>query len=257
MRDGRSAESYGLIGLTLVVFLAVTVCSVRERPGGGDRSAIGPLELLRSLWIDPRSNPRFALVWFTRALAMFGVFTVQPFMQYYLRDVLNVPDPEWATGRLLAAIVPGAALGAVLGGWASDRVGRRGVIWLASALLVAGCVGFIGARTLPQAAAVGALFGFGYGAYYSANWALGCDVLPGAENAARDMGIWNAAMMLPQSLGAFAAGPIVAAFGSRVTQSASGAVTHYVVSGYACLFGVAAVSIAAGAALLVLLRGVR
>jgi MFS family permease len=62
---------------------------------------------------------------------------------------------------------------------------------------------FIAVSLFPSMAftfAVGALFGFGYGAYQAVDWALAIDVLPGGEDAAKDMGIWHVALVLPQIL---------------------------------------------------------
>ena len=42
------------------------------------------------------------------------------------------------------------------------------------------------------------LFGIGYGAYQSADWALVSDVMPSKEDMAKDMGIWQSSVSTPQ-----------------------------------------------------------
>ena len=57
-------------------------------------------------------------------------------------------------------------------------------------------------------------FGIGYGTYQAVDWALGTDVLPNKDtDAAKDLGVWHIAFVLPQSLrpaGGVAADPAAA-----------------------------------------------
>lgn len=56
---------------------------------------------------------------------------------------------------------------------------------------------------------VGVLFGLGYGAYTSVDWALALDVLPDKHYAARDLGVWGFASTLPQTLAPLIGGVVV------------------------------------------------
>ncbi|MBO0796486.1 MAG: hypothetical protein J2P36_36830, partial [Ktedonobacteraceae bacterium] len=68
---------------------------------------------------------------------------------------------------------------------------------------------FVITHSLPLVLAAGALFGLGYGAYGSVDWALVADVLPSDRNFARDMGVWNIALSLPQVVAPVLGGPLI------------------------------------------------
>src|SRR5439155_6648773 len=117
---------------------------------------------------------------------------------------------------------------------------------------------FIFCQSLVAVFVVAAVFGLGYGAYYSVDWALGCDVLPHKENAAKDMGIWHISMVLPQSIALPIAGAVLGHFGHTMTPDADGQlVAHYTAAGYTAIFCMSAFFLLLGALLLRNVRGVR
>ena len=67
-------------------------------------------------------------------------------------------------------------------------------------------------RSLPLIFVAGAIFGTGAGAYQSVDWALVADVLPSHKNYAKDMGVWNISLSLPQVIAPVIGGPLIDAF---------------------------------------------
>ncbi|WP_426325893.1 MFS transporter [Microbacterium sp. E-13] len=102
----------------------------------------------------------------------------------------------------------------IVSGRISDRSGRRipFVVWsavvqgLASTILVV-------APSLTSAMVAAALLGVGYGAYMSVGLALGTDLLPYAEDHARDLGFVNVSASLGQLLGPLIGAGLVALVG--------------------------------------------
>ena len=168
----------------------------------------------------PRRDPDFAWVAGTRLLVMLGVQTVEVFLQYYFHDVLGRTDQEAVTGNFIAVLTVAAALTTFFGGWYSNRIGRKHMVYLCGGVMTAVAAIFIPLNFLAASGAVGsnaginialvaaAIFGLGYGAYLSVDWALVADVLPSKERFARDMGIWNIALTMPQVM-AFVIGSIL------------------------------------------------
>lgn len=168
----------------------------------------------------PRRDPDFAWVAGTRLLVMLGVQTVEVFLQYYFHDVLGRTDQEAVTGNFVAVLTVAAALTTFFGGWYSNRIGRKHMVYLCGGVMTAVAAIFIPLNFLAASGAVGsnaginialvaaAIFGLGYGAYLSVDWALVADVLPSKERFARDMGIWNIALTMPQVM-AFVIGSIL------------------------------------------------
>lgn len=250
MGAGHILASYLLLAVVLVAFLGITLVGVRETPLAATPPPLRLRDMIRSLWINPREHPNFAWVWITRALVTMGMWMVQPFIQYYMRDILNASNPEQMAGLLMAVILVGATVTGFLGGRVSDKIGRKRVVYCSNTVIAVATIAFLFSQSVLFTFVVGAIYGLGYGAYYSVDWALGCDVLPNPEDAAKDMGVWHIAMVLPQSIAPFIAGPILQSFG----QTPAG---HYHLAGYSAIFVMAAFFLILGAFLLRNVKGVR
>ncbi|MFG2222169.1 MFS transporter [Streptomyces sp. NPDC048644] len=189
---------------------------------------------------DPRRHPDLGWAWLTRFLINLGNALALLYLLYFLRDVLHRPDPQG--GVLILTAVNGVTLlgTVVVGGFWSDRVGRRrpfvlwsGVIMTVATVLLA-CW-----QTWTGALAAAALLGIGFGVFTSVDFALMTDVLPAAAHRGKDLGVLNIANSLPQVAAPALAAPVVAHLG-----------------GYRALYLVAAAIGLLGALLVRRIRGV-
>jgi MFS family permease len=246
----------GVVSGALVVCLGITLIGVREHPR---TSLPGPLhwvEFIKRLWVDPHQYPDFAWVWITRALVTMGFYTVQPYLQFYLGHIIGVPYEQrvMTTAYVFIVILGFATITGLIGGKVSDRIGRKRVVYVANSVIAAACLAFPFGHSMQFVYIVSALFGLGYGAYYSVDWALGCDVLPNQEDAAKDMAVWHIALVLPQTLTPPLAGLILAAFKGAPEIVDGKPVAVYAFPGYLIIFCLAAAFMLLGA---ILLRNVR
>jgi MFS family permease len=258
---GSQPESVKFIavGAVLTLVAAVTIFGIREAAMPRKAPKIVWGKYLKSLWIDPRKYPDFAWVWITRALVMLGFYSISPFLNYYLVDVIGVEKPERPAAILSGVILLAASVTGVYGGYVSDRVGRKRVVYVSNLIIAVMALAFMICRSFPEALLAGVVFGLGYGAYISVDWALGTDVLPNKKDAGKEMAVWHIAMTLPQPVAGLVAGFLIAAFGTTV-EHASGVtepIVHYSITGYSAVFVMCAVCFALGAYLLKNVRGVK
>ena len=230
-------ESYTLIAAVLLTALAVTVWLVKEpRPPAGEPFALG--KFVRGFWVSPREHPDFAWLFVARILVLMGFYTVFDFVQFFLKDFMLIERFKEATGTLSAVVVLGALPSAYAGGWLSDRMDRRGIVSGAGVLMASTCLLFLIAPSWRLLLGLAVVFGLGYGAFTSVDWALAIDVLPSADAAAKDLGIWGIAATLPQVLAPLIGGPLLDAFNRREPKF-----------GYVVLLVIAAAYLLAGSAL--------
>jgi MFS family permease len=163
-------------------------------------------EFLRGL-ISPMRDHDFRWVFWTRFLMVMGTFTVQEFLQYYMRDVVktfNLFGVQVATNAgsavsfFILALLAGAIASTLVAGILSDRLGRKFMVYVSSALQAVVPLVLVFYGPFGLVVALGVVFGVGYGAYQSVDWALATDVLPSDDNHARDMGVWHVAETFPQ-----------------------------------------------------------
>jgi MFS family permease len=149
------------------------------------------------------------------------------YQAFYLIDRLAVAEGEVARKVFLGTLVQSVLIVAasLLGGRLSDRTGRRKVFVASAAVVYASAMFVIAAATDFNGFLVGmAISGLGFGVYMAVDLALVVDVLPDADNAAKDLGVLNIAGALPSSVGP-AIAPVILVIGGD--------------GGYALLFTVA------------------
>jgi MFS family permease len=205
---------YWILAAVQLAGMALTVAGVSEPRGiAPSRQRWG--DFWRSFWISPRRYPDFAWLFFTRLLVMLGFYTVLDFLAYYLRDVLHVAAYKNTTADVMLAAMLAATGASFLAGVVSDRWGRKSLVAGVGILMGITALAFALGDSLALTFLLGLLFGVGYGAYTSVDWALAIDVLPARAAAAKDMGIWSIAETLPQVVAAALGGGIVLALGYR------------------------------------------
>lgn len=185
-----------LIGV-LLAGLLVTLAFVKEKPLA-TRAPFDWKQFLSGFWINPRKEPDFSWLFVTRAIAMLGFYTLLNYLEYYLRDVVGRTDFEIATSIVGGAVMIGAAASTLTAGALSDRVDRRLLVCIAAALMGATALVFVTSPPFWLILMFAVVFGVGYGAFTSVDWALAVDVLPAAKDAGKDLGVWSISTTMPQ-----------------------------------------------------------
>jgi MFS family permease len=163
------------------------------------------------------------------------------YLLYFLQDAVHHPNPEGGVLVLTATYAGTLLVTVVIGGIASDRLGRRRVFVLVSGLVVTGAALILaGWPTWTGALLAAAILGLGFGVYTSVDFALMTEVLPAAVDRGKDLGMINIANALPQVIAPALAAPIV---------------TH--LGGYPVLYTVTAGFALSGAVLVYRIRSVR
>ena len=202
-------------------------------------------ENLRATHRNPLRYPDFAWAWSSRFLLFMGIACVLTYQGFYLMHQLAVPVADVPRLIFISALVQCAALTAAsfIGGSSSDRFGRRKNFLFAAGLVYALALVVIAAAPSFAWFLFGRLLsGIGEGMYSGPGNALIADVLPERESdAGRNLGIYNMAAALPQSLAPAIAPTVLFAAGGN----------------YAVLFFAAAAFAAAAALAILRVRGAR
>jgi MFS family permease len=243
-----AAIFYFLTGIVVAGSVLITIFGVHETPLLS-LPAHAPTfrQRLDAAWLAPWRHHNFRWVFLTRCSVMMGLTLYMTFIAYFFANVEQIANFAAVTAALAVLALVGAAASGYLLGLASDRVGRVWLVCLASACMAAAALAFV---VLPvnfplwQLLPLGVLFGIGYGAYYSVDWALAVDVLPSLNDAGKDMGLWSMASNLPAVL--------APAIGGAVFSIAGGiGATRF---GYRFIFALAAAFLLAGAVFVLLVR---
>ena len=158
-----------------------------------------------------RSRRDFYLVFAARFLVFFGQTLLMTFALYFFQDVLHVSNPGSATAGLIVLALVGAVVASIVLGSVSDRSDRPGIVFFATVPMALAVGGFAFVENVHWILLFAIVYGAGYGAYLSVDWALALDSIPDLRNVARDLGVWGIATNLPSVLAPAAGGILLAA----------------------------------------------
>jgi len=176
----------------LALSAAVTFLTAREQPTSELKKKENHLSFKEIFRINLAGNRNYFLLIGSRFVFLIGIYGVQTFAQYFIRDVMQAENPIQATGDLMAALAVALVLCSLVGGWLSDRIGARRVVALASIIAAAGSFLLIFANDLTSMTLYAGVLGAGIGLYLTSNWALASRLAPKAE-AGKFLGLTNLA----------------------------------------------------------------
>jgi MFS family permease len=242
METIQPTRAVALIMAVLFVAASITILGVREVPvlKRTDRGQISRALRDLTISIPPILKSPYGRLMASRFLFLAGIFGIQVFALYYVRDVIQAPDPIRMTANLLAVIIIAVVIFSVAGGWLGDRIGHQRVQLIACAIAGTGCLLMLGAHTPTTLLSFAIVLGVGIGLFQTSNWALAIQNAP-IEQAGKYMGLINLA-----SAGAGIASRLQGPFIDGLNNSYPGAWW-----GYSMLFALGAVGIAASAWVLV------
>jgi MFS family permease len=193
-----------------------------------------------SLGSEGSAYPNFKW-WIVNRLAfLVGANNLASFTVYFLQGRLGYVQSEAAgPGSKLTMFVGIFILVAALpSGWLTDKFGRKPMV-IAAGLLAA--LGTAIALSIPSLTVIyigGCFIGAGMGLFYTANWALGTEIVP-REQAGRYLGISNLAGAGAGAIGAYIGGPIADFITAQVPSTPGiGYVTLFVIYGLLFLLSI-------------------
>jgi MFS family permease len=235
-----------LIGLAFALLFAFTLKD-RVMDPSTPREPFGLRSFLGAFVFNPRTHKDFGWAWLSKALVMFAYAATATFLTLYVATDFGLKDiGAQLQFNLIAQLVSTFFLiiASVLGGRLSDRLRKRRVfvawsgalVGLGTALIGVAALFFDGQPGLIAILVAEAVLGFGGGMFFAVDAALCVEVLPNANDAAKDLGVLNIANTLPQTLSPFLAGTVVIPLGNLLFPG-TGFTVWFVFAGIVAVVG--------------------
>lgn len=161
-------------------------------------------EWVQTFWVSPVKHPDYALAWWSRFLITLATFMFTTYRVLYLINHVHVGGQKEALSVVSVSVLiytVALVIVAWIAGKVSDKLGRRKVfVWSSTALFAVGTVLLAHADTVGMFLFIEGLLGVAYGIYVGVDLALVVDVLPNPDDAGKDLGVFNMANALPQSV---------------------------------------------------------
>jgi MFS family permease len=212
------ATSEGNVGVAVVAIATielVTMLSVVFRvpngPPAKSRNGRSWLSIAAETWGTDILKER-SYIWLlgSRLFILMGGAAILNFVYLYLADSLRLSQKDSGTAFLmmLGAATVASLISIVPASRLSDRVGRKPVIYVCSALGAIGVAIIALAPNIGVAIVGAALFGSSQGTFLSVDWALMTDIIPKAASG-RYMGLSNVVTASSTTIAVGIGGPLI------------------------------------------------
>ena len=223
------------IGGFFILLFAVTLQD--RQLDAADKPAWSLREFANAFYVNPRKNPDFAWAFASRFMFVLAYAFLTTYQAYYLLEKLDSAEDDVPRQLFLATLAMSSVVvvASLLGGWLSDRAGRRKAFVGAASVVFGLAMFVIAIATSFNGFVAGmALGGLGFGLYTAVDLALVADVLPDPDTAAKDLGVMNIAGALPSSVAPALAPAILAVGGGSYS-------VLYAVAGMCSIIGAGAI----------------
>ncbi|MFF2050245.1 MFS transporter [Leifsonia sp. NPDC058194] len=192
----------GIVGLVLVLAFVF----IKREGSSRDivrNDTIGVKTLLSSYVFNPRKHPDFGWNWLGRFIFFMGLYFNTTFGTFFYAQRLDIPVKEVA--GIVAAIgiigVVAATGGALVGGFLSDKLGRRKLFTLIGALLfVAGAIVEAFAHSIVPLIVGSVIMQLAIAAFSVVDQAIVFAVLPNRAEAGRYLAVVAFAQKIPSAI---------------------------------------------------------
>lgn len=203
------------VGLVLILAFVLIKREGSSR-GIAARDAVTVRSLLGSYVFNPRKHPDFGWNWLGRFIFFMGLYFNTTFGTFFYAQRLHIPVVQVA--GIVAAIgiigVVAATGGAILGGFLSDKLGRRKLFTLIGALLfVAGACVEAFAHNIVQLVVGSVIMQLAIAAFSVVDQAIVFAVLPNRSEAGRYLAVVAFAQKIPSALAPLIA-PLIITIGA-------------------------------------------
>ena len=198
----------GFVGYLRIVALALIVGLVLSWAITARYVRAQPIQPSEPIALRITSNFRTLLA--SRTAINFGFYTLLGFLFFYIQQSLRITGDaiRTQTALLFLAFTLANVAGALIAARPIDMYDKRKVVLVANAFVAIGLLLLALTPSLLFAYFAAVIAGVAWGAYFIADWALACVILPRGAMASA-MGVWNLAAAVPQILAPLLAFPIV------------------------------------------------
>ena len=197
-----------VIGILCVAALfTLSATRIKKEIKKEERKIAGKISFKKIFSLDVKKNRAFSNLLITRFVFLLGVYGIQTFALYYIRDVLKVENAITATGSLMGVIAVALVICALISGWLSDHSGPEKLMNIAVLITALGGLALIFVRDMSSLMIVAGIIGGGMGFYLTSNWAMAVKLTP-SDQAGRFLGLTNIATAGASALGRLE-GPLI------------------------------------------------